>query len=301
MKAKKTARRIPAATRSRKNDLELPEWILDHGGSPNAAGPTDKRFSQRPPFLEIAQRHGLTQMAELLRRHGATGATVEPQGIEAFVAAAMRGDRPAAEALLVQHPDYRISHQAMFVAAKRDRVEVVELLLELGISPDVQNETMERPLHVAAWSNSLRVARLLIERGAAIDPVESSYGNTPLGSATWSQHREMIDLLSPHSNDVWELINNGKVERLREVLARTPERAKAAWERETLLMWLPDDDARAMEIAQLLLSLGADPSVTNGEGQTAADRAERHGMFAVAEVLRSHVDPQLTQRAPHPP
>jgi len=269
------------------NDLELAEWILAHGGSPNAAGPTDKRFSQRPPFLESAQRHGLTRMAKLLLRHGATPTGFEPKGIEAFVAAAMRRDRDAVEALLAQNPEYRNAHDALFVAAKRDRVEVVEFLLELGVSPDVQNETKERALHIAAYNNALRVARLLIEKGAAIDPVEASYGNTPLGAATYAQHPEMIDLLAARSADIWELTINGKVDRLRELLARKPERAKTAWDGDTLLMWLPDDDGGAMEITKLLLSLGADASARNREGQTAADRAERRGMLEIAELLRS--------------
>ena len=271
----------------RNNDLELAEWILTHGGSPNATGPTDKRFVDRPPLLETAQRHGLTRMAALLLRHGATPTTFEPRGVDAFVAAAMRRDSEATQSLLAQHPEYRSSHEAMFVAAKRDRVEVVRFLLDLGVSPDVQNEEKERPLHIAAYSNALRVARLLIDAGAEIDPVESSYGNTPLGAATYMQHGEMIDLLAARSRDIWELTINGRVERLRELLAANPERAKTAWDGHTLLMWLPDDDARAMEIATLLLSLGADASVRNNEGQTAADRAERRGMLAIAELLWS--------------
>jgi ankyrin repeat protein len=278
----------------RNNDLELAEWILTHGGSPNATGPTDKRYANRPPFLEIAQRQGLTAMAELLRRHGAVGIAVEPPGIGAFVAAAMRRDRAAAEALLAQHPEYRTAHDAMFVAAKHDRVDVVEFLLDLGVSPDVQDAAKERPLHIAAYSNALGVARLLMERGAEIDPVEGHYGNTPLGAATYAQHHEMIDLLATRSADIWELVINGKVERLREILVRHPERAKTSWEGETLLMWLPDDDARAMEIVQLLLSLGANPSVKNERGQTAADRAERRGMFEIAALLRSREDVAAT-------
>jgi ankyrin repeat protein len=275
----------------RENDLELAEWILTHGASPDAAGPTDKRFANRPPFIDTAQRHGLTRMAELLLRHGAKPTPTRPEGIHVFVAAAMRRDREAAEALLAQHPEYRSSHEPMFVAAKRDRVDVARFLLDLGVSPDVQDEQNERPLHIAAYGNAMGVARLLLERGAAIDPVEANYGNTPLAAATYMQHREMIDLLAERSNDIWHLVINGKVERLRELLARNPERAKTAWEGETLLMWLPDDDDRAMEITELLLSLGADASVRNKEGQTAADRAERRGMLEIAALLRSR-EPQ---------
>jgi ankyrin repeat protein len=40
-------------------------------------------------------------------------------------------------------------------------------------------------------------------------------------------------------------------------------------------------------MAELLLSRGADASFKNSSGRTAADEAERNGMDAVAELLRS--------------
>ena len=56
--------------------------------------------------------------------------------------------------------------------------------------------------------------------------------------------------------------------------------------RHTLLMWLPpDDEARAMEVAKLLLANGADPTLKNKDGETAADRARKLGLYDVAELL----------------
>ena len=63
----------------------------------------------------------------------------------------------------------------------------------------------------------------MIARGAEIDPVESNWSNTPLGAAVYSQHQEMIDLLSRYSHDIWELTYAGKIERLRDVLAEDPD------------------------------------------------------------------------------
>jgi ankyrin repeat protein len=42
-----------------------------------------------------------------------------------------------------------------------------------------------------------------------------------------------------------------------------------------------------MDIAQLLLDHGADPTVRDPQGLTAADRAERNAMFKVAALLRA--------------
>ncbi|MGI9078355.1 MAG: ankyrin repeat domain-containing protein, partial [Gemmatimonadaceae bacterium] len=134
----------------------------------------------------------------------------------------------------------------------------------------------------------LGVAQLLIERGAEIDPVKLNWNNTPLDCAVYEQGPRMIELLSRFSRDVWNLTFTGNVERLREVLTRDPDLAKArSGDGETPLMWLPDDEARAMEIAELLIAQGADPALRNRNGMTAADFASKRGLEDVEELLRS--------------
>jgi ankyrin repeat protein len=273
------------------DDVALAEWALAHGANPNAPPASDPRFSRRTLYEE-AVRHGCARIAELLQRHGATPSAVTLTGEETFAAAAFRLDQPAAETMLAEHPEYLHSTMALFAAAKRDRVDVVQFLLDLGLSPDVENSRQERALHMAAYGNALRVADLLIERGAEIDPVESNWQNTPLGAAACAQHAPMIELLGRHSRDIWELTYAGNVDRLRDVLSEETERARIVTGGHTPLMWLPpDDEVRALAVARLLLVHGADPSVKNKEGQTAADRAERLGMFELAELLRAAVAP----------
>jgi ankyrin repeat protein len=51
-------------------------------------------------------------------------------------------------------------------------------------------------------------------------------------------------------------------------------------------MWLPADETRALEVARLFLELGADPTVRNKQGLTAADLASRRSLDQVAELLR---------------
>jgi uncharacterized protein len=62
---------------------------------------------------------------------------------------------------------------------------------------------------------------------------------------------------------------------LRELLSEEPDLAKIAGKGGTPLMWLPDDEARAIEIVELLLAHGADPTIKDQEGMTAADYAEK--------------------------
>jgi ankyrin repeat protein len=267
-----------------KNDLELAEWCLSHGASPNAAPPRDRRFAKRT-LHEEALRRGFAEMADLLVRHGAKPGPFVAEGEEAFAAACFRLDRDKAREILAAHPEYLRMPGPLFTAAERDRADVVALLLDLGMSPDAEGAQGQRALHVAAYNESARVAALLLDRGAAVDPCDSMHDATPLWWAVWGQRPRTIELLSRFSRDVWALSFTGNVERLREVLAAEPRLARLAGSETTPLMWLPADEARAVEIVGLFLAHGADPSVRNKQGLTAADLARKRGLDEAAQLL----------------
>ena len=269
------------------NNLALAEWLLSHGASPNSPPARDQRFPQRSLYAE-ALRRGLSDMAALLARYGAAPLTAALEGEDAFAAACLRLDREAARALADAHPEYLRSTAVMFEAARHDRADVVALLLDLGMSPDVEDSHRERPLHVAAYHEAVRTAALLIERGATIDPVDARWHSTPLGYAVHAQRSRTIDLLSRHSRDVWALTFTGNVERLREILHADPDLATVKTDSgATPLMWLPDDETRALEIAELLIAHGADRAARTQHGETAAAIARRRGMEELAERLQS--------------
>ena len=98
----------------------------------------------------------------------------------------------------------------------------------------------------------------------------------------------MVQFLSRHSRDIWTLCFNGYVDRVREILTEDPSRARdVANDGHTPLWWLPDDEAKAMQIVELLLAAGADPSAKSKDGRTAADWARRRGMRDVATRLET--------------
>jgi len=190
--------------------------------------------------------------------------------------------------MLDEHPEYRRDTLAMFEAARRNRPDVVEFLTDLGISIEVENEHGGRPLHEAAYAGALDVASLLLARGAEVDPRERVHGNTPLGHAVYGKQQRIIELLAPVSRDIWELTWCGALERLGELIAAEPALAKTRGSGgDTPLMWLPDDDARALAMAQLYLEHGADPAARNEKGETAALIARRRGLDEVADLLEA--------------
>ncbi|HXW06398.1 MAG TPA: ankyrin repeat domain-containing protein [Vicinamibacterales bacterium] len=282
-----TGARFLLETAVKTRNRALAEWVLAHGANPEASPARDRRFPQRSLY-EFALMEGLSEFADLLARHGARRSAPVRDDHEQFVDACLRLDRDAARRLVRDHPEYLQSTKAMFEAAKRDRPDVLALLLELGVSPDVQDDTGMRALHEAAVHNALRAARFLVEHGAEVDPRESRYNAAPIGWASHGDRTEMVRLLSQWSRDIWTLCYDGCVSRVRELLQEDPARGRVVSPNGyTPLWWLPDDEAAAMQIVELLLGAGANPAARNTEGGTAADWARRRGMRAVAARLEA--------------
>jgi ankyrin repeat protein len=174
----------------------------------------------------------------------------------------------------------------MFAAAAQDRADAVALLLDLGVSPDVRDVNNERPLHRAAANNARGVAKLLLERGAEIDPRDRRYRATPIGWASHFDHADMVSFLGQFSRDFRALCFTGSVERVRELLTQDSQLATQVDENGlTPLWWLPDDETKAIELVDTLLKAGANPSAKSKDGGTAAESARRRGLDAAADRL----------------
>jgi ankyrin repeat protein len=265
----------------------LAEWMLQHGADPNAqAG--NLRWRTSGTLWQTAERLGRHEIMRLLERYGATPTPAEQPPLEIFVRACLAHDRVQAAALLTAHPEYRTSPRALFAAVERNDPVATELVLDLGVSPDIPDPEHgeSRALHAAAYAGAVESAEVLIRRGATVDLREKNYDAIPLGVASWGQQQKMVALLGRYSRDVWELTYCGLVERLRVVLEEEPALARASnpeWG--TPLHWLPAGSEAALAATRLLLAHGADPAIRDRQGRTPAQVAERRGLEEVAELL----------------
>jgi ankyrin repeat protein len=266
-------------------NLELAEWVLAHGANPDATPARDKRFPKVTLHQE-AMRQGFIEMASLLERYGASVTAANFTDRERLTPACMRLHRDEVQALFAKNAEFKHLPDPMFAAAAHDRADAVALLLDLGVSPDVRDVNNERPLHRAAANNARGVAKLLLERGAEIDPRDRRYHATPIGWASHFDHADMVSFLSQFSRDFRALCFTGSVERVRELLAEEPKLVTQVDENGiTPLWWLPDDETRAKELVDTLLKAGANPAARNKDGVTAADSARRRGLDAAADRL----------------
>jgi ankyrin repeat protein len=262
------------------NHLARTEWLIAHGANPD----TSNAYSRRPVLLE-AHLRGFADMAALLLRRGAK--PVPLTGALAFVAAAMRCDFDEVRRLSASSPALLNDPSALILAAQRGFADVAGVLIDLGMPVDGDHGG-KGALHWAAQNGHPAVARLLIDAGAQIDKREQAFNGTPLGFATHFDQAAMIALLAPLSRDVFNLAHSHSLARLDEVLREQPALVHSTNREDSpLICALPDDEMAAMEVAELLLRHGADPTARNSKGETAAQAARNRGLDDAADVIEA--------------
>ena len=131
------------------NHLRRAKWLLEHGANPDGRHAYSQRLQR-----EEALVYGNEAMAELLIRHGA--ADVPLQGRVAFQVACRRLDRSEARRLATLQPECLRDAEIMLTAAREKRLDIVELLLDLGMDVDIVDESEMRALNIAAGSGARR-------------------------------------------------------------------------------------------------------------------------------------------------
>lgn len=159
----------------------LIELLLDRGFDPDARHPSGRSL------VAMAIRAGRRQVADLLRRRGATATDVEPR--DDLLGACMRLDAAAARAITRHHPAVLPSLAPadfdVLAAAARASLEHLRLMLAIGMPAGGCGTGGVTALHVAAWHGRVAAVDLLLDHGAPVHARDTLYGGTPLD---WSVH-----------------------------------------------------------------------------------------------------------------
>jgi len=179
----------------------------------------------------------------------------------------------------------------LVTAAEAGMDGVVEELMAAGA--DVNMTRHETALHVAARAGDDEIVDLLLARGA--DPNRPDYlGRVPMCLALEGEHFGLARRLAEAGTDasavtsdgaslLWLALRKGQLDLARWAVANGADvnAVRNHGRRASALMVAAGDDN--LEWVELLLAHGADPTLTNDEGETALDLASDE----VAELLRA--------------
>ncbi len=163
--------------------LHRVELVLAQGTDPEGRGTEHPVFCGHRAY-ELAAVQGHTEIAELLRAHGAAPL----DDVHEVYAAAWRGESPSVDAALAARAVARNPH-LMMRAAETGRTEALEPLQRLGF--DVNHMAGAAPIHRAALNGHLETVQRLVELGADPRLRDPSYDGDALG---WAEHNHQKDV-----------------------------------------------------------------------------------------------------------
>jgi len=160
---------------------------------------------------------------------------------------------------------YDIDHVDLYYASQNGEVEEVKFCIEHG--KDVNQGSFmqpdEKPLMVASSKGHLEIVVMLLKAGAEVD-AKDFFGRTALAHAAVGGHTGIMQELITAGADVHH-IDHWRWNALTWAAAGYPETSKAA--------------------VQLLLSLGADPTLINNGDTTPQQVARGEGNHEAADIL----------------
>jgi hypothetical protein len=182
--------------------------LIDHGAAPDGTGSRHPIYEGRTP-IEEAALSGNPEIVAMLEVAGARSALDE---VQTFLAAATAGDRETVAAMRAR--DRTLAGRAivrepgqLIRGARRDSLEGVRLLIELGFDVNARERTA--PLHEAAMRGNLAIIELLLDHGANPNLRDPGYDATPAG---WAEHHGQTEaqmLLTAHEVRAEETVTTG--------------------------------------------------------------------------------------------
>jgi ankyrin repeat protein len=170
-----------------RKDPELTRLLLAHGARDESP--------DRNELMDLINDNALEEVEKRLREPGSLDRQdLMCWGEGVLGGLANRGNREMIELLMrygARVPG--VSQWGRYYYFKH--IAIAQLLLENGMDPNHRTWQEVRLLHDMAQDGDIPKARLLLDHGAEIDPIDDEYRSTPLGLAVRWGNREMAEFL----------------------------------------------------------------------------------------------------------
>jgi ankyrin repeat protein len=271
--------------------------LLDTGADPNST------LRGGESVLMTAARTGRTNPVQVLLERGATVNVADRKGQTALMWAAADGHAGVVEQLVRAGADPRVRLKSGFTAflfaAREGRIDAIRALLKAGIDPNEAIETAKgggrlpvngtSALHLAVESGHFELAIELVKAGA--DPSDQRSGFTPLHIISWVRkpNRGDDEDGQPPPDGSGKLTS---LEFVRDIVARGADvnarlkkgdSGRGKLSRVGATPFLMAAKTADLPLMKLLVELGADPSLPNGDGSTPLMAAAGLGCMAPTE------------------
>ena len=241
------------ATASWEGDVARIQTLVSNGASINAhlarcICPGRKGDPTGDTPLMLAAENGQAEAVKLLLKLGADLEAGDDVHQTPLMSAAKRGKTDTVRLLLNRGAkvDARgmLGRTALMWAALNDNAETARVLLDAGANVNsTPNPNQDTILAGAAYRNNFQLVRLLLDRGAKLDPGPGLM--TALGAAAWGNNPQMLEL----------------------ILGRGAPLETHGQEGRTALEFAAINDSPVT--LRMLLAKGANPEARSDDGETA--------------------------------
>ena len=180
--------------------------------------------------------------------------------------AAFCGLHDIAEILAIEHPEdvnsqsFKNASSPLHVASREGHMKLAGMLIKRGANVSAQTKNGWTALHLALEKGHVNLAQMLVERGADVS-AQNEVGSTALHLASIYDHIDLARMLVKRGADVSAPTKDG-------------------W---TALHWALQNGH--VNLAQMLVERGADVSAQTKDGWIALHLASRYGHADLARVL----------------
>lgn len=248
--------------------------------------------------LHLAVTEGHVETARLLLDHHFSPMKIAVFDSPVLHYAANEGNKEFIQPLIQAQADPEAAnlhgHRALHFAARKGNHDFVEQLCTAVTHIDANSQDLDgkTALHLAAAAGHLSTVRLLQEKGAEPDILDSSK-NLPLHYAAWDGHFQIVEMLISDAN-----MNvrgySGRTVLCIGALRGHDNIVRLLLDRNAMLELGDDDQSTPLmtavsmkhnEIAQLLISREANIHTTDGGRRTLLHAAARNGNYDLVQFL----------------